>query len=1131
MKKILLGLGLLFTSVFAQAQNGLENVIVEKYYVSNAADAAGSVGTLPVGSVTYRIYADLLPGYKFQAAYGIPTHALTFSTTTTFFNNEDRGATTPTYTKTQARSNSVMLDSWLSVGAGCVGNFGILKSEDDVAAGGPTVVNSNSMLQNADPSAGIPLTVQDGLYAGVPEAVTTVGLTAADLGVFDATSQVGGLFSTTNGSWASLNGSLGPIAATNRVLIAQITTDGVFHYELNIQVGTPTGGVQNFVALNPTGSEISLPSLSGTLGAANIPPAVSITAPATGSNFVTGTVINIAANASDADGNITGVEFLVDNVVISTDLTTPYTANYTGTTGAHALTARATDNNGAQTTSAVVNITCASNPAPTVSITAPANGTSFVTGDVVNIAANATDNGSVTGVEFFVDGNLLSTDNTSPYTAVYTSVIGSHVLTARATDNLGLQTTSAAVTINVANNLLPTVSITSPSASATFTAPAVVTINANAADADGSVTLVEFLVNGILVGTDATAPYSFDWTSVIGQAILTARATDNRGATKTSAPVVLQIADANALPYALATVQATCLPASFCLPLLAVDTVKNVIGYDVVLNYNVAKVRPTGLVTVSNDLINASYTDVINSIDSVNGAMYISVFFNVTAPANAKFQGVGQMFCVEFAKKAAFNSVDTAIFSVSSLQESYFNGVTAKLTQSGNYNTYKDSTFNGSLRFWADNSPIRYNELNPAQYLITNIYGNNVTCTSQSVTAVQPDLLGNFRYSILNGVDVNIEKDILNTTDVQPVINGFDAMLTRKVLINDVSFIPNIYQAIAMDVNADGVISAGDVSQINQRAVLMIPEFRQAWNYNSNGVSNGQPSKDWLFIDSVRIATSAAYHLSATYPLNDGIGFSKSSVPVVPFCLPVPVTNASDCPLITLETYKGVLLGDVNGNYATVTPSNLFRLSAENKVVFDLGHAVKGNGFIDVPVAVTATEDVYSLDFALQMNEEKFAFSGINGVISDIQPMANFNADDHTLRVTSNSLEQYPRNMNVMNVRLKTNEASITAADLNSAVGYLNGETVRVELKDASGTEMVNISVYPNPAQNVLYVVSPEDADVVLTDMEGRQVMMQDKAIGGQKLELNTQTMAEGVYLLRVSNKNFVSVNKVVIKK
>ena len=58
-------------------------------------------------------------------------------------------------------------------------------------------------------------------------------------------------------------GDLGADSLTeNRVLIAQITTDGVFEFELNIQIGTPTKGVsQNYVARNPIGNEIMLPSL------------------------------------------------------------------------------------------------------------------------------------------------------------------------------------------------------------------------------------------------------------------------------------------------------------------------------------------------------------------------------------------------------------------------------------------------------------------------------------------------------------------------------------------------------------------------------------------------------------------------------------------------------------------------------------------------------------------------------------------------------------------------------------------------------------------------------------------------------------------------------------------------------
>lgn len=267
MKKTLLFLFLILGSnQLIIAQNGLEKADVEIYYISDTNDATmNSVGgVLPIGSVTYRVYVDMLPGYEFQAAYGVNTpgeeHELRMETTTLFFNNEDRGATFPTYTKPQAADNTVMLDSWVSVGAACVGNFGVTENNDDGAA---TVVNNDGVLLNANPLAGLPLTTQDGLLLGTPEQVTAVGI-ATQIAMLDAQNDGtnGPVFSTFDGSWASLNGSVGPNADTNRVLIAQITTDGVFQFELNIQIGTPTGGVQNYVAKNPVNNEIQLASLT-----------------------------------------------------------------------------------------------------------------------------------------------------------------------------------------------------------------------------------------------------------------------------------------------------------------------------------------------------------------------------------------------------------------------------------------------------------------------------------------------------------------------------------------------------------------------------------------------------------------------------------------------------------------------------------------------------------------------------------------------------------------------------------------------------------------------------------------------------------------------------------------------------
>jgi hypothetical protein len=91
-------------------------------------------------------------------------------------------------------------------------------------------------------------------------------------------------------------------------------------------------------------------------------------------------------------------------------------------------------------------------------------------------------------------------------------------------------------------NQSPTVSLTSPSNGAVFTSPAKISLAANAADPDGSVARVEFFNGGTKLGEDTSAPYTFRWNvGAAGSYTLSARATDNSGATTTSAPAAITV--------------------------------------------------------------------------------------------------------------------------------------------------------------------------------------------------------------------------------------------------------------------------------------------------------------------------------------------------------------------------------------------------------------------------------------------------------------------------------------------------------------------------------------------------------------------------------------------------------------
>jgi len=91
-------------------------------------------------------------------------------------------------------------------------------------------------------------------------------------------------------------------------------------------------------------------------------------------------------------------------------------------------------------------------------------------------------------------------------------------------------------------NHSPAVSITSPIANAVFTAPATIKIDATAADSDGTIAKVEFYQGSTLLGSATSSPYSFTWNNVAdGSYTLTAKATDDKGASTTSAPVTISV--------------------------------------------------------------------------------------------------------------------------------------------------------------------------------------------------------------------------------------------------------------------------------------------------------------------------------------------------------------------------------------------------------------------------------------------------------------------------------------------------------------------------------------------------------------------------------------------------------------
>lgn len=285
-------------------------------------------------------------------------------------------------------------------------------------------------------------------------------------------------------------------------------------------------------------------------------PAISITAPANNSKFSQDEGIMISADASDKDGTVSKVEFYNGTAKLGEDTSSPYSLEWKNVeAGSYTITAKAIDNVGGASTSSEVKVEVIEsiNTLPLVSITSPANNTSFSKGETLLITADASDkDGTVTKVEFYNGNVKLGEDVTSPYGFEWKNVSeGNHTLTAKGFDNSGGSSTSSAVKIEVTPkaNGLPTVAITSPAQNAKFAAASSIIINATATDPDGNIAKVEFYNGTEKLGEDSSGPYSFTWSNVsAGSYSLTAKAIDNLGGSVTSTAVTIVVNSTNAMP-------------------------------------------------------------------------------------------------------------------------------------------------------------------------------------------------------------------------------------------------------------------------------------------------------------------------------------------------------------------------------------------------------------------------------------------------------------------------------------------------------------------------------------------------------------------------------------------------------
>jgi len=313
-------------------------------------------------------------------------------------------------------------------------------------------------------------------------------------------------------------------------------------------------GTNTLVAIATDNNGLSATSAVVYVVTTNLPvlTTVQIISPTNSQLLVTSPLnILLTASASATIGSITNVQFfngasLLGNAVLTTN--NIYLLLWTDVAaGAYSLTAKAADNLGDLVTSAAVAVTV--NAMPLISIITPTNLQSFLEVTNVSLSAAASDSdGSITNVQFYAYnlaasnllGSLTTTNGVGLYNLTWSNLaVGAYPVIAVATDNRGASTVSEIKVFRVTpTNLPPSVAITYPTNNSVFPDCPDITLTAVATNGSGTVTNVEYFVNGQGIGNASDAPYSLNqccWKP--GTYTIVAMATDNLGGSSVSTNV------------------------------------------------------------------------------------------------------------------------------------------------------------------------------------------------------------------------------------------------------------------------------------------------------------------------------------------------------------------------------------------------------------------------------------------------------------------------------------------------------------------------------------------------------------------------------------------------------------------
>jgi hypothetical protein len=830
-----------------------------------------------------------------------------------------------------------------------------------------------------------------------------------------------------------------------------------------------------------------------------------------GSIYYEGNVIGVPANASDADGTVTAVDFFVNGEFVATDSTAPYLLRWKATKGIARITAQAIDNRGAKSKlSNVYNTYTHNNIGSPIKIIEPINGSVYKTGSTVVIEAytNARNSPHYTvrsPIEIYVNNVLIEIAGSYPYRAEWIAQKGKAVIKVKTTNFMDLLSDSVTIFVSDTNvNRLPVVNITTPQHGSIVDPGTTTTIRAHAEDSDDGISAVDFYVNGMLVARDSLVPYETTWMATSGTATIKAVARDNQGGESIDSTMVKVIQN-----------------------------------------------------TAPSIHITAPYDGQVIA-DGSN-----AVFIETEA-----FDSVGTISRVQFFVNGVFLSEDTEAPYVASWMLENGDAV-IKAIATDDKGLQDEDSVTIHVKVTNPNS-VKINLKSPLGSTVYTL--GDVINLEAEVTKIDTVKVDYVEFQI---------NDTLSIRDsVAPYLSAWTPSHTGLVII----------EAFPIRVNADGSTTplAMDTDTIFIKKGVFEVKLIQPENSNSPTYYAGtivplkaiaadaqySISKIEFFVDGDLVGTATAYPYTAEWRAKKGTamvvaiatnsvgntvadtaiikveeGFLETEI-LSPFhtqqfkagdtvnIITVVRLDQMESPVCNVEFFvNGVSIGMQSKRPSTGYFSMKWKATKGYSIIKVVAWTNSGLGYSVATVVVNVIESTSNLPPTVAIVNPLNGSSFKPGDNIAIEANAS-DADGSVVYVSFfegnnligiDSISPYTQNWSTLTEG--TVKLTATATDNLAAVGVSTPVEVTISTTSGIASEEADkwIFLYPNPVSQVLNIEVNENAAFELLAADGKRVVMKGSLKAGQKHSMNIGHIARGSYVVRIYNEKMVSFKKIII--